>query len=244
MNRLLMLGLVIPVLLITQCRSSREVVKAKAPALAGMEGLREVCRSSDTIRNILISKAETLIITDEERYEATVTVYAVKDSFIYISAVNSGFEILRAALGPDSITVIDRMNKVVYRTPVKRRFGYQHPVGFMDMQNIISRYFICDDIGMARELNFHDIEFHFDEPDIRKCITFNRESLRMDKFEFSHTKTGKYVKGERREKDFRIFSNFMITEFEIVAKGGTMLYNQELAVKMDVNSRKYNIINL
>ncbi len=65
-------------------------------------------------------KAESLIITEDERYEATVTIYAVKDSLIYMSAVNSGFEILRATVEPDTIRVIDRLNKVVYQTPVKK----------------------------------------------------------------------------------------------------------------------------
>jgi hypothetical protein len=244
MTRLLLFGLLVPVLLLTQCKASREVMREEPLPLVGMEGLRAICRASDTIRNILISKAETLIISEDERYEATVTIYAVKDSFIYISAVNGGFEILRAAVDQDSVTVIDRLNKVVYKTPLKRRFGYQNPVNFADVQNIISRYFICDYIDQAKELDFNDMEFHFDEPNIRKCITFNRESLRMDKFDFFHMQTNKYIKGERAGENLRIFSNFMITDFEIVAKGGTTLYNRELAVKMDVNPRKYNVINL
>ena len=250
MNRIGIVVLVSAGMILTQCRAYREVIQpdeVKQPEgvpLIGMEGLREICNSNDTIRNILVSKAEALISTEDERHEAVVTLYAVKDSFIYLSAVSTGFEILRAAVDPDSIKVIDRLNRVVYRTPVKRRFGYQNPVNFMDLQNIISRYFICDDMDFARDQDFSHIIFNFIDPNITKNISFESKSLQMEMFEFIHSKTGKYIKGERASEGFRIHSNFMITEFEITTSGGNVLYNQEISVKMDVNPKRYSIINL
>ncbi|MEN8156424.1 MAG: DUF4292 domain-containing protein [Bacteroidota bacterium] len=236
--------LIIAGLLLTQCRAYREVTEPKAPPLVGMEGLREVCRPADTVRTVLISKAEALIITDEERYEATISLFVIKDSLIYFSAVNSGFEILRAAIDRDTIKVIDRLNKMVYRTPLRRRFGHHHPVNFDDVQNIISSYFLCDEIERAIEPNFFHIVFDFDEPFIKKRISFDRESLKMDKFEFFHIQTKKYLMGEREPEGFRIFTNFMITDFEISARGGFRSYNQEIPVKMEVNRRKYTFVDL
>lgn len=244
MNRLRIIVWIAAGLILTQCRVYREVVEPKAPTLVGIEGLREACKPNDTIRNVLISKAESLIITDEERYEATITLYAVRDSMIYLSAVNSGFEILRASVDTDSIRIIDRLNKIMYRSPVKRRFGHQHPVNFEDVQNIINGYFVCDDLNQAIEKDFSHIIFDFDESLIKKRISFGRESLKMDKFEFYHTQTDKYLRGERNEEGFRIFTNFMITEFEVIAKGGTILYNKEMKVKMEANPRRYTFINL
>ena len=236
--------LIITGLLLTQCRAYREITEPEAPSLVGMEGLREVFRSADTVRTVLIRKAEALIITDEERYEATISLFVIKDSLIYFSAVNSGFEILRAAMDHDTIKVIDRLHKVVYRTPVRRRFGHHHPVNFDDVQNIISSYFLCDDMNRAMEPNFSHIVFDFDEPFIKKRISFGMESLKMEKFEFFHTLTKKYLMGEREPEDFRIFTNFMINEFEISARGGFRSYNQEIAVKMEVNRRKYTFVDL
>ena len=240
-GKLLML---VSLVLLTQCRITREIAQPEAPVLSGVEGLTEVCRASDTIRSILISKAETVIEAGDERYEATVTLYAIKDSIIYFSAVNSGFEILRALVKPDTIAVIDRLNKVVYRSPVKKRFGYQHPVNFTDMEHLVSGYFLCDELERARELNFYHIVFNFDEGHIEKRISFNRETLKMEQFDFMHTSTNKYLRGEKTETGFRIDSNFIISEFGINAKGGTVTYNKELPVKMDVNSKRYSIVNL
>jgi hypothetical protein len=244
MSRSGIIFLLASIMALTQCRAYREVVQPDLPVLAGMEGLSEACVASDTIRNVLISKAESLIITGDERYEAVVTLFAVRDSMIYISVVNSGFEIIRAAVDKDSIRVIDRINKIVYSTPVKRRFGYNHPVIFDDVQNLISRYFLCDVLDMGLEPDFDHVIFNFDEIVVKKRISFDRESLVMDRFEFYHLKTNKFLKGEREADGFRILTNFMITEFEIMAKGGTVSYNQNIPVKMEVNRRRYTFINL
>jgi len=233
-------------LFVSQCKVAREVSQPgpEPVTIKGMEGLRQRCLAADTVVSILISKAEAMISTEEERYEATVTLYSVIDSLIYLSAVNSGFEILRAALYRDSIRVIDRLNKVVYKTAVKKRFGYQHPVNFADVQNLISSYYLCDNLQNAREINFSDLVFNFDEPHVRKQIVYNKETLQMDHFEFSHQQTGKYLKGEREENRFRIQSNFMITTFEIQARGGEVSYNRDMDLDMGVPTRKYSIVYL
>lgn len=246
--------LVVLVLFFTQCGVFRGVTKPETEpeteaiaddftGLVGMAGLEEMCRGRDTISSIVIRKAEALFITSEQRYEAVVSIYSIKDSLIYMSAVNSGFEIIRATISMDSIKVIDRINKIVYNSVVKKKFGHQNPINFNDVQNLISRYYLCDNIDDARELNFSHIDFHFDEPGIKKNILLEREGLNMHKFEFVSTKTGKYFMGEKGGDDFRIYSNFIINDFEISAKGGEVSYNQIVEVKMDVNKRKYSFVN-
>jgi hypothetical protein len=50
--------------------------------------------------------------------------------------------------------------------------------------------------------------------------------------------------GERLEDSFKIYSNFMITDVEIIARGGERTFNKEVKVKMEVNPRKYSFTEL
>jgi len=65
----------------------------------------------------------------------------------------------------------------------------------------------------------------------------------MDKFEFVNTETGKYFMGERSAEEFKVYSNFMFNSLEVVAKGGEVVYNHSIEIKMDVNRRKYSFMN-
>jgi hypothetical protein len=244
MNRILPIGFVLVSLVLSQCRVTRELLEPEPPRAVGIEGLRAACLPADTIRNIFISKAEALITSGDERYESQVSVYAVRDSLIYFSAINSGFEILRGAIDPDSIRVIDRLNKIVYTTPVRRRFGYSHPVTFTDIQNLVSTYFLCDDLEKAQEVDFSRVIFSYGDELVKKEITLGRESLRMETFEFYHTETHKYLMGERKAEGFVILSNFIISEFEVRARGGELSFNRNIPVKMEVNRNRYSFVQL
>ena len=241
------LALIIVSALFSACRVSKEVTQVPGPDLPEEEtgtGFESFCLSADTIRSILITKAHTLYLVGDKRYEAEVSVFALKDSLVYVSAVNSGFEILRALVEPDSIHVIDRVNRVVYQTPVKKRFGYQNPLNFNDIQNLISVYYLCDDLGKAVDLSAFRKVFHFDEPHIAKKITLDGETSRMEKFEFFHDQTGKYFMGERKEEGFSLFTNFMMGEVEVRATGGDYQYNMEIPVRMTINRKRYSFVNL
>ncbi len=233
-----------------QCRSVRDLAVPAQPEASAEAAWSDRCLAVDTIRSFLISKAEALLTYDNERYEVTLSLYSRKDSMLYLSAVSSGYEILRASVDRDTIRVIDRMNKVVYRTPLHRQFGYQFPVSFDDLQRISSVYYICGEVpeedvvsGGIPGVNGR-IVLEYDQPSVKKRITLRRNEFQMDIFEFYHQKTGKYLMGERIEGGYRIFSNLVIADFEIVARGGTLSYNRDLEVKMDVNPRRYTYIDL
>jgi hypothetical protein len=198
----------------------------------------------DTIQSILISKVEALLTYEDERYEVSLTLYSRKDSILYLSAVNSGYEIIRASVDHDTIRVIDRMNKVVYRTPLQRRFGYQFPVNFNDLQRISSFYYLCGDLSGYDDPDQSPVVLEFDQPSIKKRISLSRGAVQMDVFEFYQQQTGQYLMGERIDGGFKIYSNLMIANFEITARGGALVYNQDLKVKMDVNPRRYSFIDL
>lgn len=230
--------------LLTECGALKELAKPAGPQLKGMAGMEEGCQALDTIESILISKAEAILTFDNERYEVKVTLYSLKDSIIYLSAVNSGYEILRASVMKDSIKVINRLDKIVYRSPLQRKFGYQYPVNFRDLQNLVARYYLCNYLESAHDDQMDHIVFEFDETHVKKRIHLNRLGLLMHTFEFYHQQTDKYLMGERQDDAFRIYSNFMITHFEIVARGGLITYNKDIKIKMDVNPRRYTFTEL
>ncbi len=231
-------------ILLSECGAVKEVLKPEATALQGMEGLVESCYTSDSVHNILIKKAEAILTYDKERYEVNVTLYSKRDSIIYLSAVSSGYEILRASVKHDSIKVIDRINKIVYSAPLQRKFGYQYPVTFNDLQNLIASFYLCDDLQLGSDDLQNTILFEFDENYIKKRISLDRVDLNMNIFEFYHQKTDRYLMGERVEDAFKIYSNFMITEIEIVARGGERTINRDIKIKMEVNPRKYTYTEL
>ena len=226
--------LLLALLVLHECGAVKEAVKPTAPDMIGMEGLIRYCDGSDTVQNILIKKAEAILTYDIERYEVSITLYSKRDSIIYLSAVNSGYEILRASVDRDSIKVIDRMNKIVYSSPLQRKFGYQYPVSFDDLQNLIARFYLCNDRQFGRDDHEHTIVFEFDEDNIKKRILLDRVNLDMRIFEFYHQRTDKYLMGEKLEDAFKIYSNFMITDIELVASGGERILNKEMKIKMDI----------
>lgn len=239
MNKCLWIFGVLALLLLQECGSLKEIVVAPQPELKGMAGLEERCQGADSIQSLLISKAEAIITFDNERYEVSLTVYSKRDSIIYLSAVNSGYEILRASVMKDSIKVINRLDKIVYTSPLERRFGYQYPVNFRDLQNLINAYYLCEELEAAHDDHMDLVIFEFDDIQVKKRIHLDREGLGMKTFEFYHRQTDKYLMGERLDDAWRIYSNFMITNFEIVARGGITTYNRDVNIKMDVNPRRY-----
>jgi hypothetical protein len=244
MRKLLPFFFVFAALGLQECRVARELQKTSPTLPEGMEGLSQLCPALDTIQSILISKSEAILLFDKERYEVSVTLFSKKDSIIYLSAVNSGFEILRGSIDEDTIRMIDRLNKIVYRTPLKKRFGYQHPVNFNNLQSLISKYYLCNKLDVASENANNQISFEFDETNIKKRISLDRSSFQMQKFEFYHSKTSEYIMGERTEGGIRIFSNFIISDFEIFGSGGTVSYNKDIKVKMNVNPGRYSFVDL
>ena len=227
-----------------QCRITREIQMVIEAEPEGMAGLELACIKEDTVKSLMIHEAEAWIVYEGEKYEVKTTLYVEKDSIIYLSAVNSGFEILRASIEHDSIKVIDRMNRVVYRTPMHKKFGYQHPFTYRDLQNLISRYFFCREISNAQDDFDQSITFDMDHDCYKKRIIVDREDLALRVFEFYHSRTDEYLMGERTVEGLKIYSNFIIGDIEITARGGNTVYNHDVDVKMEVNPRRYNFVEL
>lgn len=226
-----------------QCKAGRNLIPSTETPVSNYSWEHR-CLAVDTIRSFLISNVEAILNYEDDRYEVSLTLYSKKDSILYISAVNSGYEILRASADHDTIRVIDRLNKVVYRTPLYRRFGYQFPLNFEDLQHISSLYYLCGAIPEEKMQEGEHVTLEFDQPSIKKRISVSRNGQQMDIFEFFHQKTGQYLMGEKIDGGYKIYSNLMVAEFEIEARGGSMIFNKDLEVKMEVNPRRYTTIDL
>ena len=236
--------LIICVLIMTQCKVGRDIQEIVIPGKTGVARLAERCPAVDTIENILISKSEAVLLFGGKRYDVTLTLFAKKDSAIYLSAVSSGFEIIRARADRDSIRIIDRLNRVVYLMPLFKRFGFQHPVSFSDLENLVSVYHLCDDLENATETGERNLLFEFDEQWIKKRIILSDRGPEMQKFEFLHARTGEYLMGERTGEGIVIYSNFIVGDFEIATGGGERTFNSDMEVDMKVNPRRYTFIDL
>ena len=225
------------------CSVFKKAIETGKPASTGVEEIQAACIENDTVKSVLITGSEAVMEFMDERYEVSLSLYSVKDSIIYLSAVSSGYEIVRALMDRDSIKVIDRINRIVYRTPLHRQFGYQYPVQFQDIQHLISKYYLCDilDSGIARE---ERIVFELDEEEVKKRIWWGNREMELELFEFYHRVTGQYLMGEKTEEGLRVYFNFMVNPFELTAWKGETAYNREVEVKMNVNSRRYTFTDL
>ena len=244
MNKLTRKFFLLVLFSLSACGVMKNTIEIDEPVSVGLSALEAKCQGCDTVWSILIRKAEAILTYEQERYEVNLTLYSKRDSIIYLSAVNSGFEILRASVDHDSIKVIDRMNNIVYRSALNRRFGYSYPVSFNDLQNLIDRVYLCQYRGEGRDDMQNSIVFEFDDQYVKKRILLDRVHLDMNVFEFYHKRTDKYIMGERLENALKIYSNFMIGDVEIVASGGERSVNRDVKIKMDVNPKRYTFTEL
>lgn len=247
-----------------QCKAAREMQRSSEPSMEesergekvekveeGSKQIRpeitvseKICMTQDTLRNMMIHGAEALIAFEDEKYEVKVTLFVEKDSIIFLSAIYSGFEIIRASVEKDSIKLIDRLNRIVYRTPLNKEYGYQHPVNYWDLQCIVSKYFLCRELDHMEEGSGESVTYDFDEKYVKKRIVADKKDLSMRTFEFFHRRTNEYLMGEKTREGVKIYSNFMIGNIVITAGSGTIVYNHDVDVKMEVNADKYTFIDL
>jgi len=221
------------------------VIEEPEATYAGVEGYEFKCTERDTIHSVTISKADAWIIFQGDRYEAKVTLHHRFDSIIYISAVNSGFEVFRGTINRDSIIIIDRLNRVVYKTPMERRYGFKHPANFETFETLTSLYGCCRLTDYAHEYGNKNIMFDLSGDFNNRKIYIDRENYKLERFEFVNKRSNEFMLGEREEDGaVRFHSNFIIGEVEIKASGGEIFYNREISVNMEVNKRRYSFIEL
>lgn len=228
-----------------QCKVMERIEVVGEKKEYGLQGYINQCQHLDTIKTVTISKADAIITFQGDRYEARLSLFHRLDSIIFLTAVSNGYEVFRGSVDHDSIRVIDRINRTVYISPMNKRFGYKHPVSFRNFETLTSLYGCCDLVGNAYDFLEGNILFDISEEFITRKIYLDRQTFGLNKFEFFNTRSNEYIVGEKQEgKGFRFFSNFLINDFEILASGGEIMYNQPMEVNMEVNRRRYSFIEL
>ena len=66
----------------------------------------------------------------------------------------------------------------------------------------------------------------------------------MEKFEFYHTQTNKFLMGERMDAGFKIMSNLVQATYEVMASGGEIAYNRRISVNLEVNKKRYSEVDI
>lgn len=201
----------------------------------------EYCDTITNFKSLSIKNIEAKIELEEEKYDAKVSVYYVPDSILFLSAVNTGFEIVRIGITKDSTVYINRIDKIVVIIK-ERENGYGTPLNFNDIQLLINKLKLCQkatnfvktDEGVLLDRSIQDIA---------KKIYLNSEVFALEKFEFFHKKTGEYVVGEKLAKnEFLVYANFIVDDLTISTTGGDLERNKMQDVNLNFNTRKYSVL--
>jgi hypothetical protein len=199
------------------------------------------CDSLKSFKSLYINKIDAKISFDKEDYDARVSVYYVPDSIFFVSAVNSGFEIVRIAITNDSIVYINRLDKLVYIFKTSE-FGAPPPLDFDDLELLVNKNKLCN-AKVKRVGEKNELIIDLSKQDIGKEIRYSKVDFSLQKFEFFQKKTSEYVVGERSgENDFVIYSNYLMGDLIFQTTGGVIQYDKDLNIDLSVNRNKYDIV--
>lgn len=226
--------------LLFACSQSARLGRRSSSVLMESDKYTVCCDSLKTFNSQHIRNINAAIYLGEEQYNARVSLYYIPDSLFFMSAVNSGFEIVRIGILPDSIVYINRLDKAVY---VKNFDGFTppSPLLFKDLEFLLNPHLVCDEndkiqIGDGTILVDRSVK------DIAREIFYRVDDLTPIKFEFFQKKTGEYVVGEfTSDGIFVVYSNYIVKDLKIEARGGRIEYNRFINFDLHVNRKKYDI---
>jgi hypothetical protein len=240
LDKMINKGIVILLFLIfiSSCSAHRKIQGAKSGKKADIE---VYCDTLKSYKSLYINKISAEITIGEEIYEAKVSVFYVPDSIFFVSAVNTGFEIVRIGIMRDSTVYINRLDKMVFIYK-NVELGAPSPVNFADFELLFNRMKFCSipSMGLSRDGNY---VVDKSTQNITKKAYFSDLDFSLRKFEFFQKKTSEYVLGERRGHDeFIIYCNYIIDDLMLKTSGGVMEYDKEMNINLGVNKNKYETI--
>jgi len=228
-------------LVVSSCFTSRRTTDLTREIPEGID-MDTLCMNSKNYESLFISKVKATVNLDGEMYDAKVSLYYIPDSVIFLTAANTGFEIIRAAINADSTVFINRIDKFVYIYK-ENNLGYKAPVEFKNLEYLLNQGMVCEEKGLLHKTN-DGMQLDFSGDYINKKLTYNTKTLKISKFEFFHTKTSEYIVGEIENTDtLSVFSNYIFDDVEIKATGGEIEFDREIKVDISFNKNKYTILN-
>jgi hypothetical protein len=226
--------------ILTSCSQSSKLGKRGTSGLSDHAQRTVHCDSLRTFNSEYISKINANVYLGEEQYNVRVSLYYVPDSLFYMSAVNSGFEIVRIGVLPDSIVIINRLDKAVYIKNIDN-LATPSPILFKDLEYLLNRNLVCDEVE-KKQIGDTVVLVNRSVKDIKREIYYMADDLKPLKFEFFQKKTGEYIVGELTSDDiFVIYSNYIVKNLKIEGWGGVIEYNRVLNFDLSVNRDKYDI---
>ena len=237
MNSKLYISIVLISLLLYSCSASR-----RASQNTTSEGNKsESSIEFDKYNSLYISKIDAILEVDDENYDARLSLYYVPDSVLVVTAINAGFEIIRAGIFKDSIIYINRLDKllIIFNQEENKK---DIPVNFSDIEYLFNRSKFYEHPKL-KITQSGDFELDLSQKDIRKNIFINGKTLKISRFEFFHKKTGEYVVGEENENSgYTVYSNYLLDDLVLKTRGGTTEYDKLLNINLEVNRSKYDVI--
>ncbi len=233
--------LLIPALIVIfSCSSQRKLSKRDVLDEIHAGNWINQCDSLRLFESLYVSKIDAEIFLGQNKYNAKVALYYMPDSLFFISAVNAGFEIVRIGVTRDSAVFINRIDKSVY---IYREWQYQYPppLAFKDLEFLINKSIVCDFEGISLK-NDEVLVVDRSLKDVSRVINYSVKDLSLIRFEFFQKKTGEYIVGERKyDKRINLFSNYIVDDLQVDAKGGNIELNRKLNIDLNVNRNKYSI---
>jgi hypothetical protein len=225
------------------CSSLKRVGSGNTVEPSEVNTLSAFCDNFKPYKTLYISGINAEIQIENEIYNSRVSLYYLPDSLFLLSAANSGFEIVRLGVTPDSTVYINRLDKLAYVIRNNPAVNAA-PVLFADLEYLVNKQLLCT-MQEIKRLNDSTLLVDHSEQDISKKIYFSLPGPQVSKFEFFQKKTGEYVVGEfNAEQKLIIYSNYIVDNLTMQAEGGVPEYDKILEVNLSVNKRKYNIIYL
>jgi len=227
------------VLGLSACFNTRKLGSAKEDK--STVELEVLCDSITHSKTQYISKIDTRLTIGEERYDAKLNLYYIQDSAVYMTAVNTGFEIARAGIFRDSLLYINRIDKEVYIYKNTGSAG-DLPITLNDLEFLLNKRKLCDYHGWIAD-SLH-VLLDLSTQGLQKRAFFRKDDLNLMKFEFYNKKSGEYIVGEGVENGLHVYSNFLGENIELITDGSKVEYDKEINIKLRYNSSKYTVYHL
>lgn len=226
-------------LLLTQCAAFKSGTQYQ-DSLVGLT-VDGFCDSSQVVPRFMINDLETEVDFRDETYHAKLNMYVQQDSLFFLSAVNSGFELLRAGVFPDSIVIIDRTDKTV----IIQHFDTvpsANLITFKDLSLLFDKSSLCD-IKEKLVSSEGYMVYDYSTQDVKRVIHFNANNLEVFKFEFFNKKTGDYLLGEMvSEGVLEIYANYLIGPATLYCSNGKRSSERFPRISLRFNKAKYSVI--
>ena len=237
------ISIIAVLLLLISCSPQRKMSRMVDGMPIEKGNWESFCDTTRAFKSLYYSKISAKLMLGEDQYRAKLSLYYLPDSVFFVSAVNSGFEIVRIGVFEDSIVYINRIDKMVYIVE-NSKVGFPAPVYFKDIEYLINKQLICKEKNID-VVGDTSIIVNRSVKDVVKEIEYSARDLALIRFVFFQKKTGEYIVGEQtKTNSILIYSNYMVGHFMLEGNEGEIEYDKEIQVDLSINRRKYGVVYL